>query len=129
MERQITGFGDTVTSMEENGKFFIMKNYGEGKPRGARRTYTYVKVDKEEYLARLKQLAESIANCPGVRLADIVEDALKEYPLEEIERIESDINEEIKEATVESRRPEIKTKPGHCCEIKIGRRNCFVVRN
>jgi hypothetical protein len=49
-ERKVTGYGDAVTIWEENGKCYILKDYGEGVSKGAKKTYTYAEIDKDEYL-------------------------------------------------------------------------------
>ena len=127
-ERKITGRNDAITTIEENGKLYVMKDCGEGKPRSSRRTYTYVETNKDEYLARIKKLAQDVVSSPGVKASDIIEDALMDYNLDDIERIETALSEERARAK-ETEQPErVRTKPGHCCEIYIGRSPLFTIR-
>lgn len=122
--RKIKGYGRTTTTFEENGKLYVQMNLNESMSGQADFTATYVEMDKKEYIERLRKLAKEIAANPNVKVEDVIFDALRDYPLSYIEDFENAAAKEMKK-----KEPTIKTKPGHCCELMIGKSVSFVLRN
>jgi len=71
----------------------------------------YSEITPEKYTANIEKMAERIALQSDVRIADIIEDALKELPLEKLMEVEESLNE-------------IQCEPirtAGCVELKIGK--------
>lgn len=121
-ERVLKGYGRTTVTFEEDGKFYVQKGTAEGRLGAGTYASTYVEMNKKEYNSRLKKLARELASNPAVKLIDVIYDALKDYPLSFVEAYEKALARELKK-----KKPDVRTKPGHCCELIIGNYS-FVLR-
>ena len=121
-EKKITGFSQAINIIEEeDGRFYVMKKPEEGKPGAGRQVFTYQEIDKEVYKKRIKDLAERIAKQPGVRLTDIIENRLSQYNLSDLEAVEKEFNQAVDKGQ------RVKTKPGYCVEVRVGKHCIFTL--
>jgi len=128
-EKSITYIGKDATMFIQNGKLYVRKiDKAPEDYRNANTTLVYEEVNKKAYEARLKKIADKLVELKTVKLEDVITDALKDYTLETLDKIEKELNTEFTKAEEEKREPNIKTKPKHCVEVVIGRKLCFALR-
>lgn len=71
---------------------------------------TFIEITPDAYTVEIKEMAEIIAKRSDVRLSDIVEDALKDLPLERVMELKNSLDE-----------IPVPIRTGGCVELKIGK--------
>lgn len=119
LEHQEAAAVTEITALEGHlikraGKWFKLK-------RISTRKEVWVEIDLKKYRARLKKLADRLAACPDVKLADVIKDVLNGFTLDDIDDVEKRLEKELVKE-----KPKVKTGPG-CSEIRIGKNYALLV--